>query len=208
MTVIARQPTPSATDQRAREILASARRAFIEKGFDGASMQDLARAAGMSVGNFYRYFPSKAAIVAALVTRDLEEIEADFRDILGADIPMAQLRAKIAAHVEGHAVNDDGALWAEITAAAARKPDIAEILGRMEAEIARYLTSVFALVTGRPVEECRQRYAGHVALMMLLIKGSATCSAGHPPPPSDLTAQILRTIDRTLSEIEQDVLKV
>ena len=52
-------------DQRSVEILEGVRRAFSEKGFDGASMQDLARACGMSVGNFYRYFPSKAAIVAA-----------------------------------------------------------------------------------------------------------------------------------------------
>ena len=44
-------------DQRSVEILALVRQAFVEKGFDGASMQDLARSAGMSVGNFYRYFP-------------------------------------------------------------------------------------------------------------------------------------------------------
>ena len=54
-------------DHRSAEILASVRSAFAAKGFDGASMQDLARAAGMSVGNFYRYFPSKAAIVEDLV---------------------------------------------------------------------------------------------------------------------------------------------
>ena len=45
-------------DLRSAMILASVRRAFTEKGFDGASMQDLAREAGMSVGHFYRYFPS------------------------------------------------------------------------------------------------------------------------------------------------------
>ena len=44
-------------EQRTLDILALVRVAFAEKGFDGASMQDLARAAGMSVGNFYRYFP-------------------------------------------------------------------------------------------------------------------------------------------------------
>ena len=58
-------PTLSHADIRSTEILASVRQTFVEKGFDGASMQDLARAAGMSVGNFYRYFPSKAAIIQA-----------------------------------------------------------------------------------------------------------------------------------------------
>jgi AcrR family transcriptional regulator len=171
-------------------------------------MQDLARAAGMSVGNFYRYFPSKAAIVAALITRDLDEVERDFRDILEAPRPMELLRARIMAHVEGHAMSDDGALWAEITAAAARKPEIGEILTRMETEIGRYFSAVFARVTGLPMEVAAARYSAHVALLMLLIKGSATCMAGANRPPKDLTALILRTIDRTLAEIELDAAKV
>ena len=61
----AAHPVP-AHDSRIAEILALVRKAFVEKGFDGASMQDLARSVGMSVGNFYRYFPSKAAIVQSL----------------------------------------------------------------------------------------------------------------------------------------------
>ncbi len=208
MTVTIRPVPTTAPDHRPSEILDSARRAFIEKGFDGASMQDLARAAGMSVGNFYRYFPSKAAIVAALITRDLDEVEKDFSEILGAPEPLALLRDKLAAHVRGHALNDDGPLWAEITAAAGRKPEIGEILARMETEITRYLTSVFALVTGLPPEEAVQRYGAHAALLMLLIKGSATCSHGRAPQSDDLNALILRMIDRTLAEISSDNTKV
>ena len=55
------------TDQKVAEILSRLRDTFAEKGFDGASMQDLARAAGMSVGNFYRYFPSKSDIIAQMI---------------------------------------------------------------------------------------------------------------------------------------------
>ena len=69
-------------DQRTAEILASARMVFAEKGFDGASMQDLARKAGMSVGNFYRYFPSKSAIVESLISQDMARLEQDFASIL------------------------------------------------------------------------------------------------------------------------------
>ncbi len=47
---------PTAIDRRQMDILEAVHSTFVEKGFDGASMQDLARAAGMSVGNFYRYF--------------------------------------------------------------------------------------------------------------------------------------------------------
>ena len=47
---------PTTPDRRQTDILEAVHGTFVEKGFDGASMQDLARAAGMSVGNFYRYF--------------------------------------------------------------------------------------------------------------------------------------------------------
>ena len=60
-------PPPDPKEAREAEILESIRTTFAAKGFDGASMQELARAAGMSVGNFYRYFPSKAAMVEAIM---------------------------------------------------------------------------------------------------------------------------------------------
>lgn len=77
---------PVLTD-RSADILNRIRSAFAEKGFDGASMQDLARAAGMSVGNFYRYFPSKDAIIAAMAAYDMAEMEADFAAVQSRTIP-------------------------------------------------------------------------------------------------------------------------
>ena len=110
-------PHPSHADARSHEILASIRQAFAEKGFDGASMQDLARAAGMSVGNFYRYFPSKSEIVKAMCGYDLSEIQAEFADVQNAPDPMLCLRDHILGHFDGKE-EADGQLWAEITAAA------------------------------------------------------------------------------------------
>ena len=85
-------PLPS-PDQRTADILSRVRIAFAENGFDGTSMQDLARAAGMSAGNFYRYFPSKAAIVEALIAHDLAGMDADFLTVLQSPSPLEALRA-------------------------------------------------------------------------------------------------------------------
>ncbi|MDX6697926.1 MAG: hypothetical protein QOE65_1323 [Solirubrobacteraceae bacterium] len=53
--------------QRNRDsILAAAREAFAEAGLD-AQMEDLARRAGVGVGTVYRHFPTKEALVGALV---------------------------------------------------------------------------------------------------------------------------------------------
>lgn len=61
----------SAVDNaKARQILDGARRVFLAQGFDAASMNDIAREAGVSKGTIYSYFPSKDALFAALIRED------------------------------------------------------------------------------------------------------------------------------------------
>lgn len=194
------------TDSRTDEILGLVRAAFAEKGFDGASMQDLARAAGMSVGNFYRYFNSKAAIVEALIHRDLAEIEASFAAIMGSDDPLAALRATLQWRV-GSDCAADGQLWAEITAAALRKPDIGAVCCKMEDEIARYMTTVFARITGISPEEAILRFHAHAELIVMLVKSSSMQSARNFGQRADLSSLVLRTIDRTLDDIVSTAVK-
>src|SRR5579863_5155431 len=50
-----------------RQILAGSRRVFLGQGFDGASMNDIARAAGVSKGTLYVYFDSKEQLFEALI---------------------------------------------------------------------------------------------------------------------------------------------
>jgi AcrR family transcriptional regulator len=198
---------PAAPDQRQSDILDAVRDAFVEKGFDGASMQDLARAAGMSVGNFYRYFQSKDAIIAAIVMRDLADVEREFAAIIGSDDPLAMLRVVLKEHIEG-TCQTDGALWAEITASARRKPEIRAVVGELESCIRTYLTTVFATVTRTSPTESAKRYAGHASLIMMLVKGSGMRLPDADERESDLDALILRTIDRVLEEVAADAAKV
>ena len=46
-------------DRRLAKVLHHAAHIFCEKGYEGASMRDLSRAAGMSLAGFYHYFESK-----------------------------------------------------------------------------------------------------------------------------------------------------
>ncbi len=55
------------------EILNGARRVFHAEGFDGASMGQIAHAAGVSKGTLYVYFESKEALFKALVIQDRKE---------------------------------------------------------------------------------------------------------------------------------------
>ncbi len=187
----------AAAETRTAEILARIRTVFAEKGFDGASMQDLARAAGMSVGNFYRYFPSKGAIVEAMVGHDMAEIERDFAAVAGAADPLQAMRAKIAERVtEG--CDADGRLWSEITAAAQRKPEIAQICRAMEELVAENLLALLARVSGRPLADLRAHHAAEARFVVLMIKAAGTRSG---PPDAALDGLILRAIDSALAGV-------
>ncbi len=194
-------------EERGTAILASLRPVFAEKGFDGASMQDLARAAGMSVGNFYRYFPSKAAIVEGMVGLDLRDIEQDFAAIQTQADPMLGLREKFRSRLMQDDCSEDGRLWAEITAAALRKPEIGAAASRMEAEIVKHLTAVFAAATRRTPSDAALRYGPHAALIVMLFKA---CAMRHNATEADSDAVghlVIHTIERTLDDISADAVK-
>lgn len=194
-------------DQRSSAILQSVRSAFAEKGFDGASMQDLARAAGMSAANFYRYFPSKAAIVDALISHDLMVIQQDFGQIIASPHPVQALRALLGRRIPEHQSCEDGALWAEITAAAQRKPDIWASAGRMEAQIRGYMLGVFAAETGWPLEKVADVFSAHAAFIIALFKSASMAATMPPDIRVAMTDMILTTIDRTLDDITSARLK-
>ena len=62
---------PSADDgAKRRQVMEGAREIFMSEGFDAASMNDIARAAGVSKGTLYAYFDSKEALFEALIREE------------------------------------------------------------------------------------------------------------------------------------------
>lgn len=61
-------------EARPDEVLDAALDLFMEKGFSATRVEDIARRAGLSKGAVYLYFPSKEAIIEALVRRALVPI--------------------------------------------------------------------------------------------------------------------------------------
>ena len=65
---------PLPDGDKRRQILDGARRVFLAEGFDGASMGEIARSAGVSKGTLYVYFPSKEALFEALTLSERETL--------------------------------------------------------------------------------------------------------------------------------------
>ncbi|SCX88265.1 TetR/AcrR family transcriptional regulator [Microvirga guangxiensis] len=59
-----------AENAKRRQILEGARQVFLASGFDGASMGEIAKTAGVSKGTLYVYFDSKESLFAALTTEE------------------------------------------------------------------------------------------------------------------------------------------
>ena len=71
MQAIAATPPSDPQDSLKRQqILDGARACFLAQGFDGASMNDIVKAAGVSKGTVYAYFPSKERLFEALISQD------------------------------------------------------------------------------------------------------------------------------------------
>jgi len=66
---------PAAGDEEStkrRQIVDGARAVFLAQGFDAASMNDIARAAGVSKGTLYVYFTNKEQLFEAIVEQECE----------------------------------------------------------------------------------------------------------------------------------------
>jgi AcrR family transcriptional regulator len=71
-------PEPGEDPAKVRQILDGAREVFLSLGFDGASMGDIARIAGVSKGTLYVYFENKAELFSALVAEERRISKRDF----------------------------------------------------------------------------------------------------------------------------------
>lgn len=64
------------------DILNSALKLFLEKGFSATSVEDITRLAGISKGSFYTYFQSKESLLNEVIRLFLEEVSRRFSHIL------------------------------------------------------------------------------------------------------------------------------
>ncbi|MBW7968940.1 TetR/AcrR family transcriptional regulator [Bradyrhizobium sp. BR 10289] len=105
-------PRKNASQERSRAtvdaLVEATARILVNEGFEKASTNRIAEIAGVSVGSLYQYFPSKEALVAAVIDRHNEEIMAIVRNALKeiADMPIdTAVRQLVTVAIEAHRIN-------------------------------------------------------------------------------------------------------
>lgn len=71
-----RRPQQQRSKTRVEAILEVALALVVEQGSEALAMREVARRAGVQIGSVYQYFPSKAAILRELATRNLDRVHA------------------------------------------------------------------------------------------------------------------------------------
>jgi AcrR family transcriptional regulator len=105
-------PRKSALQKRSRltvsSLIEATARVLVKEGYDKASTNRIAEVAGVSVGSLYQYFPSKEALVAALIDRHNQQVmhavQGELADAV--NLPMEQaVRKLVAVAVKAHRID-------------------------------------------------------------------------------------------------------
>lgn len=101
-----------ATQDRSRAtvdaLIEATARILVREGFDKASTNRIAELAGVSVGSLYQYFPSKEALVAAVIERHqrdiMQAVRGELAQVMTEPVEIA-IRKIVSLAVKGHRVN-------------------------------------------------------------------------------------------------------
>ena len=172
------------------KVLAAARQAFTEHG-STASLDDIAKRAGVGPGTLYRHFPTRDALLDALMRDWVERIRRDSREVIEsgepAEVALAIWFTKFVGHVglyRGAAAKFVSAMDDE-TSPIYRK---CQILSAANNEVIAYAAAQGALRDGVDGREVMRLVSGVAAVV-----DQASMSSGEAEP---MLAIILRGITR------------
>lgn len=187
---------PARDAQRRAQIIEAARACVLAQGFHAAPIAAIARAAGMSVGQLYRYFDGKDAIVRTIVEQIAERRVQHMR--LGGAVPWAPARLARRSPAADALADEDARLMVEIAAEASRNPEIAAIVREADRRSQQQLAA--RLCEARPglADDDAQALAEAIAT---LLEGSA-CRRQLAPPVQAEALQ--RLYARWLGELGAD----
>jgi AcrR family transcriptional regulator len=99
--LIGKDPRALSSDEA---ILLAALLRFVEKGYHGATIREVAQRSGVSVAGLYHHFPSKLELLERLIDKTMDDLIATTENAQ-ADArfdPAAQLESVVVAHVFFH----------------------------------------------------------------------------------------------------------
>ena len=102
----------AAIEKKKDQIEEAARELFIRQGFHATSMRDIAKGAGVSLGNLYNYYETKDSIFESIVAKYLEVIDERLREMFSSiDEPLEPESLRRLGEMAGELVNEHADFW-------------------------------------------------------------------------------------------------
>jgi AcrR family transcriptional regulator len=110
------------TAARRVQVLQAARESFAERGYEGSSLRDIARRAGITHAGLIHHFSNKETLLTAVLAhRDLEEQELSAAQVAnGSGVPLSAAQFLAGLLQEHQKTPELMRLWAELATAASR----------------------------------------------------------------------------------------
>ncbi|MTH35689.1 TetR family transcriptional regulator [Paracoccus limosus] len=90
------------------QVIEGARAIFMRDGFEGATVDDIARQAGVSKATLYSYFPDKRVMFKEVFRADLSREVADAGALLQVDMPVDQILPFVVSIISAQLVSEFG----------------------------------------------------------------------------------------------------
>lgn len=135
---------PRADAVKNRDLLVAAAKDVLGQGGPNASLEAVAKQAGVGIGTLYRHFPTREDLFHAVFSREVEQLVAALERLEGASDPVEALRGWLHSNVAVVETKRGllGALSLVMTEES--KQTYAEVFGRMTAAINRLLERAVA----------------------------------------------------------------
>lgn len=178
---------PTATSARLDGIAETAARLFLDKGYDAASMADLAAATGLGKSSLYHHLSSKDQLLAHICGRLLADLRRELADVAALPQPAGARLAAALEHTIRIALGDVAAsnliLMAKPTTDAAR---------RIIAERRQVEWTLTEMVTAAQAEGAARTDIEPVLLTRLITGTINGLVAWYRPETADLTPEAVR----------------
>ncbi len=92
MKQAAKERVTKVPEERKQELIDTAERLFLEKGYEQTTVSDIVREIEVAQGTFYYYFSSKEEILEAIIEKDITALEEDVRQIMSREDSNAAIK--------------------------------------------------------------------------------------------------------------------
>lgn len=174
MTVV----TSGAAGNLREQILSAAASCFRERGIKATKMQEIAKRAGISVGNFYNYFENKDAIIDEFAQREVARLAREIDEIVNGRVSLEEQRRQFRESLRKQLAVQRARVKIEIIEEAARNSSMGEIVKRSDAQVRELIKKMHRSRSSAEVSD--EEIEVMVEMDMALVDGMAFRLIAHP----------------------------